>query len=56
MLQQIINMITRQLIRQGVNSAMRGGTKLVKDQMNKRNQAAKRPAADQNDTDETPQS
>ena len=45
MLNQIINIVMRQIVRKGVNSAMQGGTKLLKDQMAKRSQP-KPPAAD----------
>jgi hypothetical protein len=52
MLQQIINMVMRQIVRQGVNTAMRGGTNLVKSQMEKqqrKSQPPQRPEADGDD-------
>ena len=46
-LQRIINMIIGRIVRQGVNFAIRGGTKAVKGKMAKRGQQRQRP--DEND-------
>lgn len=50
MLNQIINMVMRRLVNQGINAAMKGGSDLVKSQMDKR----KAPPAQAQKTDVDP--
>ena len=51
MLNQIINMVMRTLVRQGVNSAIKRGQSLVKQQMDKR-KAAQKPPVDDGSSDQ----